>query len=98
MPLILLIVFLLSPRLGAALLALFTTWFQMAGLGLIAVVLGIIFAPVTLLWYAAVINWFGGQWGILQILVLLLALAIDFGSSGYGYTNRHYYIVERVDE
>lgn len=97
MPLILLIVVLLFPRLGIVLLALLTSWFVTAGLGLLSLILGLIFAPVTLLWYSVVMNTFGGQWGLLQILVLVLALLVDFGG-GYGGYYRHHHHAVIVDE
>ena len=95
MPLILLVIVVLFPRLGAVLLALLTDWFPRAGFGLLSLVLGIIFAPVTLLWYSVVMNVFGGQWGLLQILVLVLALMADFGGGWGGYHHHHrYYVVD----
>jgi fructose-specific phosphotransferase system IIC component len=94
MPLILLIGLVISPRLVLALLALLTTWF--ASLNLLWVVLGIVFAPVTLLWVSVVINSFGGRWGVIQVLILALAIAVDFG--GPYYTRSRYYIVEEVRE
>ena len=96
MPILLLIGLLISPRLVIVLLALLSTWFETAGVGLIGLILGTIFMPVTLLWYSVVANWFGGEWGILQIVVLVLAVMIDLGGS-YGYT-RHYHVVETVVE
>jgi len=95
MPLLLILVVLFFPRLGAVLLALFTTWFITAGIGLLSLILGIIFAPITLLWYSVVMNSFGGQWGILQILILVLAIMADFGSGWGGYHHHHrWYVVE----
>ncbi len=85
MPLIILLVALLFPRLGVVLLWLFTNFF--ASIALVWVILGLIFAPLTLLWVAAVSVWFGGDWGLLQILVLVLAIAYDFGGSGYGWSS-----------
>lgn len=89
MPLLLLLIVLFFPRLGAVLLALLTDWFITAGVGLLALILGIIFAPVTLLWYSVVQNYFAGQWGLLQILVLVLALMADFGGSYGGWYRWH---------
>jgi hypothetical protein len=47
-------------------------------------IVGFVFAPTTFLWYCAVQNWFHGQWGCFQLLVLVLALSADFGSHGRG--------------
>jgi hypothetical protein len=35
-----------------------------------------------LLWYSAVNNWFNGQWGFWQIVVLIIAILIDLSSDG----------------
>src|SRR5205814_707093 len=94
MPIILIIGLLISPRLIAVLLAFLTTWFN--NIGLPWVILGIIIAPVTLIWVSIVMNYFGGQWGVLQILVLVLALMADFG--GPYYTRSHYHVIEHVEE
>jgi hypothetical protein len=37
---------------------------------------------MTLLWYTAVQNWWDGNWGIVQIVGVVLALAIDLSPSG----------------
>jgi len=95
MSLILVLIVLFFPRLGAILLALFTDWFVTAGVGLLALVVGILFAPVTLLWFTVVVNFFGGQWGFLQIVGLILAVMADFGGGYGGYYHHHrYYVVE----
>lgn len=77
MPCIGVIIALLTPRFMILLLWLFTTWFK----GLFATalwpVLGFIFLPTTLLWYTAVQNWWNGQWGLLQVFGLIMALIID---------------------
>src|SRR5262245_6189826 len=86
MPLVILIIALFFPRLAALLL-----WLAgfLSSIDLIWIILGIIFAPMTLLWVGAVQHWSGGAWGILQIIVLLLAIMYDFGGSGYGW--RYWY-------
>lgn len=75
--LIALIVGVLSPRFLILILWLFTRWFTGTVLGLWQV-LGFIFAPYTLLWFTAVIHWFNGTWGPIQIVVLLVAIVFDF--------------------
>ena len=95
MPIILIVIVLLFPRLGSVLLALFTDWFARAGVGLLSLVLGLIFAPITLLWYSVVMNVWGGEWGLLQVAILVLSLAADFGGGWSGYHHHHrHYIVE----
>jgi hypothetical protein len=93
MALLVILATLFFPRLGVILLALFSDWFSRAGLGLLALVLGFIFAPVTLIWYSVVMNFFGGQWSFLPIIGLVLALLADFGGGYSGYYHR-YYVVE----
>ncbi|NQU42862.1 hypothetical protein HQ520_06220 [bacterium] len=76
------IIGLLVPRVLILVLWLFTTWFQ--GVFSIAIlpVLGFIFLPSTLLWYSAVANWYGGHWGGLQIIGLIVAVIIDISPGG----------------
>ena len=93
MPVLILIIALFFPRLGALLLWLFTGFFNT--IDLLWVILGIIFAPMTLLWVAAVMNWFGGVWGVPQIIILVLALLYDFGWHGYGW---HYWYPGEVEQ
>ena len=65
------------PRLVIAGLWLFTSWFAGVFNTMLWPILGLVFAPTTLLWYSAVENWFGGQWGTLQIVGLVFAILID---------------------
>lgn len=77
MPCLLLLVGLAVPRLLIVGLWLLTDWF--AGLfdTLLWPVLGFLFLPTTLLWYGAVQHWWGGEWGALQVIGLVIALAAD---------------------
>ena len=77
MPCLLALVALLVPRFVIAVLWLFSGWFQGVFAGLLWPLLGFFFAPVTLLWYSAVQNWYGGQWHPWQVAVLVLAVLID---------------------
>lgn len=54
------------------------------GPALVWAILGFVFAPTSFLWFCAVQNWYGGQWGCFQLLVLVFALSADFGSGGRG--------------
>lgn len=45
-------------------------------------VLGFVFLPTTLLWYSAVQHWFGGEWGVWQVVGIVAALMIDGSPSG----------------
>jgi len=77
MPLLLVVVALLAPRVAIVLLWLFTTWFD--GLFTLSLwpILGFIFLPTTLLWYTVVLHWFGGIWSLWTIVGLIIALIID---------------------
>lgn len=78
MPCLLAVIALITPRLVIVGLWLLTDWFMGVFDTLLWPVLGFFFAPTTLLWYTAVEHWFGGEWGALQIVGLVLTLIIDF--------------------
>lgn len=65
-----------APRLTIVILGLFSRWFNTVG-SFIWVILGFIFLPYTLLWYSVVTNWYGGDWGSMQTVVLILAIIFD---------------------
>mgnify|MGYP001573418411 CR=1 FL=1 len=73
---------LIFPRLAAAALYFLTSWFTGVFATMLWPVLGFIFAPYTMLWYSVVINWYGGTWGTLQLVVLAIAIIVDLSSSG----------------
>lgn len=79
MPLILGILGLLFPRLLIIILWLVTTWFSRVFDNLIILILGLIFLPLTTLWYAIVVHYFGGVWSALPIAGMVVALVIDLG-------------------
>jgi hypothetical protein len=83
MPLILIIPALFLPRVVIAFLWLLTSWFSVVP-GWIIGIIGFLFFPYTLLWYGAVMHWFGGTWGPLQIIVLVIAVIADLGVTGGG--------------
>ena len=76
MPCLLTLIALITPRLVIAVLWLFTRWFAVVPAG-IWILLGFIFLPTTLLWYTAVQHWFGGEWSIVPLIGIVIALAID---------------------
>ena len=87
MPLILLLLALFVPRLVIFLLWLLTTWFNGVFPNAVIGLLGFLILPYVTLWYSIVIHWFGGQWGPLQIVVLIIALLADIGPAG-GWNSR----------
>jgi hypothetical protein len=68
-----------SPRRGCSsrCIYLFTSWFAALFSTMLWPILGILFAPTTLLWYAAVQRWFDGQWTLWPIVGLVVALLLD---------------------
>ena len=70
-----------APRVLIILLWLFTSWFKGIFSTALWPVLGFIFLPMTLLWYTAVQSWWGGHWGWLQILGIVIALMVDVSPS-----------------
>jgi hypothetical protein len=77
MPLLVIILALLIPRITIALLYLFTNWFQGMFAHVIWPILGFIFLPTTLLWYSVVHIWFHGEWGVIPVAGIVIALIID---------------------
>lgn len=77
MPCLLALLALITPRLVVAVLWFFTFWFDGLFDSPLWPLLGLIFLPTTLLWYAAVQHWFGGLWTLWPIVGLVLALMID---------------------
>ena len=76
MPCLLTLVALITPRLVIAVLWLSTGWFAVVPAG-IWILLGFIFLPTTLLWYTAVQHWFGGEWSLVPLIGIVIALAVD---------------------
>lgn len=77
MPCLLAVLALLAPRIVLLVLWFLTTWFQGMFDNLLWPILGFIFLPTSLLWYSAVLNWWGGEWGTVQIVGIVIALLID---------------------
>ncbi len=82
MPCLFALIALLAPRVVVVLLWLFTSWFQGIFANVLWLVLGFLFLPTTLLWYTAVHNWYGGTWGPMQIIILVIAVVIDISPAG----------------
>ena len=65
------------PRITVVVLWLFTGWFAGVFDNYLMPVVGFIVAPYTLLWVSVVENVFGGSWGIVPILGVIAAAALD---------------------
>ncbi len=88
MPCFVALIALAFPRILIVVLWLFTNWFSNVFISGLWLLLGFFFLPVTTLWYSVVINNYGGQWSTSNILLMVLAIAIDMGSWGGGYSSR----------
>jgi hypothetical protein len=79
MPLVAAIVGLLFPRLTLVILYFLTDWFRGVFDALFWPIIGFILMPVTLLWYLAVHNYFGGAWDTIPVIGMIVAVVIDLG-------------------
>ena len=77
MPCLMVLLALCIPRVVIVLLWLFTQWFNGTFPTPLWPVLGFVFLPTTLLWYTAVQHWFAGQWTVVPIVGIVIALLID---------------------
>ena len=82
MPCLAVLFALLTPRILILILWLLTGWFKGIFDTALWPVIGFIFLPTTLLWYTAVQNWWQGQWGLWQIVGLVVALMLDLSPAG----------------
>ena len=79
MPCLLGIVGVIFPRIVILVLYFLTDWFNGVFDTVLYPLLGFIIAPVSLLWYSIVIKYFGGQWDIITIVGMVIAVIIDLG-------------------
>jgi hypothetical protein len=77
MPVIAAVVALIAPRILILALWFFTTWFGGMFDTLLWPLLGLIFAPTTLLWYSVVQHWFGGVWSLWPVVGVVIAALMD---------------------
>jgi len=82
MPFMMGLLALVAPRLVVALLFFFTQWFQGIFDSFLWLILGFLFLPTTLLWYAAVLHWFAGQWTLWPLVGIVIAIVIDISPAG----------------
>ena len=87
MPFLLLIVFLVFPRIALFLLFIFSNYLSHAYHGLLLPLLGFIFLPLTTLVYAWMANTGQSIAGI-NLVLLLVAVVIDLGGLGGGEYHR----------
>jgi hypothetical protein len=87
MPCLLLILFLAFPRIALLLLFIFSNYLQRAYHGLILPLLGFLFLPLTTLAYAWMVNTRQPTTGV-NLLILIIAVAIDLGGIGGGEYHR----------
>lgn len=80
MPIMIALIGLFFPKAVIILLWLLTDWFVGVFETRVWPILGFLFMPLTLLWYSAVENWFYGDWNWWQIIVLIVAILVDFNS------------------
>ena len=82
MILLLALLALFVPRVTIVVLWLFTNWFTGVFSSILWPLLGLIFLPVTTLWYSVVHHWFGGEWGIVPVIGAIIAVLIDVSPAG----------------
>ena len=82
MPCLAVVIAMLFPRVFIAYLWFFTGWLHAAFDSILWPILGFLFAPFTLLWYSVVVNHYGGEWGALQIIVMVIAVITDLSPGG----------------
>lgn len=89
MPCLLLIVILAFPRVALALMFLFSNYLERAYHSVLILLLGFILLPLTTIVYAWLVN-NGYPIVGLNLIWVLLAVLIDLGSLGHGYSRRQY--------
>jgi len=87
MPCLLLLLFLVFPRIALLLLFFFSNYLQRAYHGLLLPLLGFLFLPLTTLAYAWMANTGQPTTGI-NLLILIIAVVIDLGGLGGGEYHR----------
>jgi hypothetical protein len=82
LPLLLLVLALIAPRVVLVVLALFTSFLAAAYGGLLVPLLGFVFLPTATLAYAWAVNAAGGVQGTFWLVVMALAVILDLGGWG----------------
>lgn len=84
MPCLAVILALAMPRVLVFILWFFTRWFEGMFTTILWPVLGFFFAPMTLLWYSAVQQWFGGAWTLWPVVGMVVAVMMDLSPARRG--------------
>lgn len=82
------LVALIFPRILIIILWFFTNWFDGVFNNILIPILGLIFLPITTLWYSVVICSFNGEWDAVSIAGMVVAVALDLGTSGGSWRSR----------
>lgn len=82
MPCLISLLLFVGPRVTVAALWLFTRWFDGVFESLFWPLMGFLLAPWTLLWYTAVMTFLGGEWNVVTIAVMGLAVLSDLSGKG----------------
>lgn len=77
MPCLLALLALFVPRVVIVLVWLFSSWLEAAFDTLLWPILGFIFLPTTLLWFSVVMNVYNGEWTLVPVVGIVIALLID---------------------
>ena len=96
MPCLILILFLIFPRIALLLIFLFSNYLERAYHGLIVPLIGFIFLPLTTLAYAWLVNTHQPIAG-LNLVILIVAVIVDLFGWGGGEYHRRVRRVRRVD-
>ena len=79
MPIIFAVLGLLFPRVLIIVLWLFTGWFRGVVDNVIYLLLGLLFLPLSTLWYSVVVHYFNGVWSPIPIIGMVVAVIVDLG-------------------
>lgn len=88
MPLLLLLLAVIAPRITILVLALFTDFLSQAYNGLLIPLLGFLFLPLSTLVYAAAVVYAGGVEGPVWIASMIIAAIIDLGGVSWRVQDR----------
>ena len=72
------------PRVVLVLLWLFSSWFSGVYANILIPILGLIFAPLSTIWYAVVQHYYGGVWTLWPLVGMVLSVGLDLGIIGGG--------------